>query len=272
LIKKTAIRLLSAAVAAGVFFGNEYFFGTAGTSALVFIIAFLAQLEFSRLTISPGTRWSFGSVLFALVCSASMATVIFGSDLKLVSLIATLVFFLLVLLETKKSTNLEIPLKRALFFGFGYIYVGIIPLGILELLSLTNGFYWLVTLMMIVFVGDSAAYFAGIQFKGPKLLESVSPQKTISGAIGGLIGSGLAGLFCSTVFFSQLDSHFSFVLIAILSGFSAQVGDLFESMLKRVAGVKDSGGIMPGHGGILDRIDGLLFGAPFVIWLTKTLL
>jgi phosphatidate cytidylyltransferase len=109
--------------------------------------------------------------------------------------------------------------------------------------------------------GDTAAYYSGRTFGKRKLYPMVSPNKTIEGSLGGLVGS-LAGVFIArATFFPQLSVVDSIALPVIL-GVLGQLGDLFESMLKRSFGVKDSGTIIPGHGGILDRLDSILFAAP----------
>jgi phosphatidate cytidylyltransferase len=135
-------------------------------------------------------------------------------------------------------------------------------LGYLVLLrSLPHGTKWILLIMFIVMCGDSAAYFIGCRFGKRKLYPEVSPNKSIEGAIGGLVGSLLGALLANQLFFAEItiaDALFA----ALLIGSLGQVGDLFESLLKRSCGVKDSGTIVPGHGGILDRLDSILFAAP----------
>lgn len=120
---------------------------------------------------------------------------------------------------------------------------------------------WLVYVMTTVWAGDTFAYFAGRAFGRHPLHPLVSPKKTVEGAIGGLVGSGVGGVV--TVLLLDLPMGLPEALgLALLAGAVAQVGDLAESLLKRSAGVKDSGALLPGHGGMLDRIDGLLFALP----------
>jgi phosphatidate cytidylyltransferase len=109
--------------------------------------------------------------------------------------------------------------------------------------------------------GDSAAYFLGCRFGRHKLYPAVSPNKSIEGAVAGLGGSILGVIIAKLTCFPEI-ALVDGVVAALLIGSFSQVGDLFESLLKRSFGVKDSGTIIPGHGGILDRLDSILFAAP----------
>lgn len=112
-----------------------------------------------------------------------------------------------------------------------------------------------------ILLGDSGAYFVGRALGRRKLIPKVSPKKTVEGAIGGLVFSALTGLFFCLYFMKDLSPVWGFIT-ALIVGAAGQVGDLAESALKRTANVKDSGSLLPGHGGMLDRIDSLLFGVP----------
>jgi phosphatidate cytidylyltransferase len=118
-------------------------------------------------------------------------------------------------------------------------------------------------LLVVIFASDTGAFYFGRFFGRHKLHERISPGKTWEGAIGGLLSS----IFVSFAFFKAIPFNrvdLKIVLLAASLCVAGQVGDLAESMLKRNHGVKDSGRILPGHGGILDRIDGLLFSTPLL--------
>ncbi len=121
-----------------------------------------------------------------------------------------------------------------------------------------RGLAWLLTVILITWLGDTGAYLVGRSIGRRRLLPAVSPNKTLEGAAGGLLGSGIVGAV-STVLFGLGVEWWWGMLIGISLGALGQVGDLAESMVKREANVKDSGSLIPGHGGILDRIDALLF-------------
>jgi phosphatidate cytidylyltransferase len=113
----------------------------------------------------------------------------------------------------------------------------------------------------VVWLGDSGAYFVGRFIGKRKLAPILSPNKTIEGAIGGVIAS-VVGIFIAQHLMGIPGSVEILIAFALVGGIVEQAGDLFESLLKRIAGVKDSGNVFPGHGGMLDRIDGLLFAFP----------
>jgi len=120
----------------------------------------------------------------------------------------------------------------------------------------------MISILSIIWVNDSFAFLVGKNFGKHKLFPSVSPKKTVEGLLGGLVFSLLAGLFISKY---QTDfSLINWLIIALIVSILGTVGDLVESKFKRQADIKDSGTIMPGHGGVLDRLDSLLFAAPFV--------
>ncbi|MBF0258159.1 MAG: phosphatidate cytidylyltransferase [Desulfamplus sp.] len=124
-----------------------------------------------------------------------------------------------------------------------------------------NGSHWVLWLWIIIGVSDTGAYFVGSNFGRRALAKHVSPKKTVEGALGGLGIAAFFGLIYAFVFIDQINFSMA-IVFSIATAASGQLGDLFESALKRAAGIKDSGNILPGHGGILDRIDGLIFAAP----------
>ncbi|MEO0335795.1 MAG: phosphatidate cytidylyltransferase, partial [Pseudomonadota bacterium] len=130
-----------------------------------------------------------------------------------------------------------------------------------------DGVNWLVALMFVVFVGDTGAYFGGKLFGKKKLMPSISPKKTVEGAISGALCSSLFGA-CYFHFVIPNVPLWVSALSCLLIALVAQCGDLFVSLIKRVAEVKDSGRIMPGHGGFLDRLDGVYIACPLIYGLS----
>lgn len=147
--------------------------------------------------------------------------------------------------------------------AIGFFYAVYLPVLTLKLLDLSHGGSWFLLLLLIVFSGDTFAFLGGLLFGRRKLSEKLSPNKTVEGSAFGFVGSALASLLMWYFNFKQI-SPFLFLTLGLIASYFAQTGDLFESLIKRIAQVKDSGRIMPGHGGVLDRIDGLLFASPIV--------
>ena len=145
--------------------------------------------------------------------------------------------------------------------GLGVLYLGLPLLALVWLRALPDvGLFTILWLFLVVWSTDVMAYVVGRKVGGPKLAPSISPGKTWSGLCGGMAGAAAVGAAMALVMepFRLLPS----IVLATGLAVVAQIGDLAESALKRQAGVKDSGGLIPGHGGLFDRIDGLLFAAP----------
>lgn len=140
----------------------------------------------------------------------------------------------------------------------GVLYCGLPVLALTLLRRQEAGLLYAFWSMALVWACDTGAYFTGRSIGGPKLAPSISPSKTWSGLIGGVAAAGLLGLVLNR--FAGLPAELALAspLLAVL----AQAGDLYESTLKRRAGVKDSGNVLPGHGGVLDRLDGIVPVAP----------
>lgn len=154
--------------------------------------------------------------------------------------------------------------RRFLWFTLGLLYIGLPCLSIFWILDhLQDGMLILAWVVCLSAVNDMTAYFIGSWLKGPKLIEAISPSKTWSGFFGGLICSSLVG----GLFYFFIESNLNlqqFMGVCALIALFSTIGDLCESKIKRVQKIKDSGDIIPGHGGLFDRLDGFLFVIPFV--------
>ena len=145
----------------------------------------------------------------------------------------------------------------------GPFYLGALFGTIVRLFEHDHGGQWVILVMLYAFGSDTAAYFVGRAFGKHKLYEAVSPKKTVEGAFGGLFGALVGGLVAHFWFLPTLGLAHA-VVLSLAAAAAGQAGDLCESLLKRSVGVKDSGTMLPGHGGILDRVDALLFSAGVV--------
>ena len=144
--------------------------------------------------------------------------------------------------------------------AFGVVYIAAPCLALTWLRAMPNPIGWTILLFAITWSADIFAYAAGNVLKGPKLWPSLSPNKTWSGLVGGLIGAMVTAMAVAATPYSTAKlSLLAAAMIGLAGGVATMAGDLCESMLKRRFGVKDSGDLIPGHGGLLDRVDGLLF-------------
>lgn len=176
-----------------------------------------------------------------------------------------LLFFSVVIGEMYRNTST--PTANIALTLFAWLYIPILFFCILQIRDFFPEYQWkfVIGMFITIWANDSFAYLTGRWFGKNKLFERISPKKTWEGTFGGILcaiifASGYALIFDLDLIFWMVSG----LLIAVASAF----GDLVESMLKRDAGVKDSGNIMPGHGGILDRFDAALFAAPvFLVWM-----
>ena len=155
---------------------------------------------------------------------------------------------------------------RNLWLASGAIYIGLPILALLWLRAQDNGLLLAFWGLSLVWATDIGAFFAGRSFGGPKVAPRISPNKTWSGLFGGM----LAALFLGWALTTYWGLPFELALISPLLAILAQMGDFFESWMKRRAGVKDSGTLIPGHGGVLDRLDGVVTSLPvaaLLVWL-----
>lgn len=151
--------------------------------------------------------------------------------------------------------------KHTLSAWFGILYIPLLLQFAYQVYELTAGMFYLTFLLGAVWIYDIAAFLAGSIWGREKILPEVSPSKTWEGVLGGVIGVLLLTL-SAPYWIPGIGWTWQWVFVALFLSLATQLGDLFESWGKRVAGVKDAGGLLPGHGGVLDRVDGLLFASP----------
>ncbi len=182
------------------------------------------------------------------------------------------IFLILFLFIFELYQNNEDHFTSIAFTIFGIVYV-VIPMSTINFMAfagLNDAVYtyeYILAFFIILWVNDSAAYLVGSKFGKHKLFERISPKKTWEGTLGGAFFSVLAAFVIS--FFFQSLSVSEWLIFAVIIAIFGVYGDLVESWLKRKAGIKDSGNIMPGHGGLLDRFDSTLFAAPMIFLYLK---
>lgn len=247
-----------------------FFFRTRAFQIMVFAAVIIGGYEIARILFIKKPIF-YLTMLFYVTLLTIFSLSSYAPDFTaLIFASGSLLFCLIGLLFQERFSGLD-ELSQFLSKSIlGFFYVGLLPSFAFQTLSLPQGETWFLALLCIVFSGDIGAYFFGLLLGEKKLMPKISPKKTIEGSIGGALFSVIAGLvFC---YWLRDISAIQMVLLSLVMSLFAQFGDLFESLLKRVADVKDSGALMPGHGGVLDRIDGVLFAGPILLLGAKIFL
>ena len=207
--------------------------------------------------------------LLALGCALSF--LIPDTDVTLATFMAAMVIGAIAGMVIGRQ-HPRLAIQRTMATWAGLLWLGLMPGAQVGIRQVEGGAAWLAFLYSAVSVGDIAAYYGGRAFGRTLLAPSLSPKKTVAGSVSGLLLSAAAGAACD--FLMDLPVNLPVAAIAgAFLGLVGQMGDLAESALKRMAGMKDSSSLLPGHGGILDRIDGHLFaGTMLYVLLVSRLL
>jgi phosphatidate cytidylyltransferase len=219
--------------------------------------SFIGIVEFYRMALPERSF----EVWLAALSGASLIFAPFAADNRLILTGIGLLFLVFALLFLFCIREIADAAREVAYAILAFIYIPFMLMHLVMLRQTELGVQWLMVMMLIVMTNDSAAYYIGSAFGKNRLYPLVSPKKSIEGALGGLAGSVCGVLLAKFTFFQQLTLIDALVTATII-GMIGQAGDLFESMLKRSFGIKDSGTIFPGHGGVLDRLDSILFAAP----------
>jgi phosphatidate cytidylyltransferase len=237
-----------------------FYYGGLFFSLLITAISFLAYAEYVQITRKMGKHIPY--ILGGLAGVAFMLNKSLGLDLGwglfLVPLFVLMCFEMIIRYPEMKFDDLTMG-----FFGVFYIFL--LFSFFFDIRQLEHGFFWTLFVMVMIWVGDSAAYFVGVRFGKHRLAASLSPKKSVEGAIGALSFTILIGLLAG--YFVPFINIWDGIVLGAIVSIAGIFGDLFESALKRTAGVKDSGKLLPGHGGILDRFDSTLFVIPLAYYL-----
>lgn len=237
-------------------------------AGLLFVVTALALHEFYRMAL-PGSRRleSSLSVVAGVLCCVGLAYAASPPALLMSVVLPCLFIALLYLFHFQDMPTVSRDLAVSLF---GLFYIPLLLSHAVLLRALPAGRDWVFLVLFVVMASDTLAYFIGMRWGRHRLYEAVSPKKSIEGALGGLAGGVLGATLYKTFFFAGL-SGVDVLLVGLGVGAFSQLGDLVESLLKRSFGVKDSGALIPGHGGLLDRLDSLLFAFPvtyyYAVWI-----
>lgn len=266
----TKKRVLSALVALPiifvvVWFGEPHTWHFYLFSILVAAVAAVGALEFYSIS---GLSRRDPITIFGLIWTLLFILMAHFEVPYLAPLLTSAVVFSLVVV-------LRSPTERA-FINWAWTLAGVLYLGwmlshLIPLRGLEGGRDWVLLAIFATFAADTAAFFCGRSWGRHSLASAISPGKTWEGSIAGFLGAIAAALILALILPGISIPYWQVIILGALIGIFAQLGDLGESMLKRSAGVKDSGRLLPGHGGILDRLDSIVFTVVvvyyYVIWL-----
>ncbi|MEG2567974.1 phosphatidate cytidylyltransferase [Acinetobacter lwoffii] len=199
--------------------------------------------------------WGYGVLTAAL-----SALALYFAEVALLLWVASIITWLLSIYWVKTYPEYD-GWYNASLHGIGVVLISAAVTAIFSVWQSSP--WWLMYLFLLVWGADSGAYFVGRKFGKKKLAPNVSPNKSVEGLYGGIVTSMLIVTAVALLYLEMTwPELILFLILSVVTVFSSVLGDLFESMIKRRAGIKDSGRILPGHGGVLDRIDSLLAAAP----------
>lgn len=259
-------RIISGLLFLPVFYLVTWRLEPAYFTALVLVAALIGQHEFYRMAMARGTRplRLAGFVLGALVILEAYHPV---TACELRQYLA--VFLLAIMIGRLFSPRpVDGALEDIAATVLGVLYVAFLFSFQVSVRMLDDGKQWLVFLFFIIWASDIGAYSIGVPFGKHRLYEKVSPKKSVEGFLGALAAAAGMALICRVWFMPSICVAEA-VGVALALAAVGTAGDLVESLIKRAAGVKDSGSIIPGHGGILDRMDSMLFAAPVLYYYLK---
>lgn len=261
MLKNTIIRTISAAV------GLVIFFIAVSLDVAIFeaIVAAVGMFMVCEVFYAIGGKA--GDVLLGICAGAVLNIGIYFNNSDLI--IASILFCVIMFAVTAVVCNEKYSFLKCASMSFIAIYIVLSMSFIARLRSMNLGIHLMFIAFICAWISDTGAYFCGLLFGKHKLIEKISPKKTVEGAVGGVVFSGIGGIVFGIIeklcFSNSANLAALFVICAIGSVFG-QFGDLIESMIKRYFKIKDFGNIMPGHGGLTDRFDSVMLTAPYTYY------
>jgi phosphatidate cytidylyltransferase len=247
-------------------------------AAILLLIIILGPVELLTAAIAlfiVGGVWEYNAIVFgkgflkekieSIVFAILIVAVVYaGTPQLLTALLAFMVITVfIVFLWRVNETSLDVSSVAKVIFGM--VYIPLLTSHFILLRQLDQGIYWILLVLVIAIIGDTVALYVGKSLGRRKLIPLVSPGKTVEGTIGLIVGATLAASLFGHIFMPAIP-FFHFLVLGFAGGIIGQLGDLCESAIKRNYGRKDASSLLPGHGGLMDRMDSLIFVAPFVYY------
>ena len=255
-------RWITGIIAVPILFGVIAYGGEEPFAVLIVLASLVGMGEYNRMAFGRGFTPEKAETL---VIALFILLAAFFANLPLLLAVLTFGVMTVLMLNLLRIREQGLDMAHAGRVILGVLYIPLLMAHFILIRRLPSGILWVFFILVLAFAGDIAAYYIGRRFGKRKLLPEVSPGKTIEGTIALVAGSMVGCLLFKLFFFPMLPAVHALVL-GMVGSIAGQLGDLSESALKRAAGMKDSGMILPGHGGILDRLDCLMFITPFVYY------
>ena len=249
-------------IAVPILFGIIAYGGEKAFAVLIIVASLAGMQEYNQMAFGQGLSLE---KMETLIIALFILITSFYANLPLLLAVLTFAVMTVLILDLLRIRKQGLNMSHASRVILGIMYIPLLMAHFILIRRTQSGVLWIFFILVMAFAGDTAAYYIGQRLGKRKLLPEVSPGKTVEGTIGLVAGSIAGCLLFKIIFFPMLPvTHAAF--LGLVGSVAGQLGDLSESTLKRAAGVKDSGTLLPGHGGILDRLDCLMFITPLVYY------
>jgi phosphatidate cytidylyltransferase len=279
------LRVLTALVGAPVILLLLTSMGIEGVAFLAWVVSMGMLYEYCRMCfkLEDARQKTFLALATNTFIHAFNYVIPTGLGLSFITVVPSFMFFIVFLfmvprlfhykgkefLDTDQGVAiLRSHVQELMALCFGLIYCVVFPILMVGIREFSGGQHWLILTLIIIWASDSFAYFVGLKFGKRRLYETISPKKSWEGAFGGALGAVLLSVLYARFFLPRESISFLVPVAVVLSAVGI-IGDLAESLLKRAFQMKDSGSILPGHGGFLDRFDGVVFALPVMYGILR---
>ncbi len=258
-------RWITGIIAVPLLFGVIAYGGIEAFAILIIIASLVGMYEYNRMAFGEGFSVE---KIETLIIALLILLASFFTSLATILAVLTFAVMTVLILDLLRIKKNGLGMSHAGKIIMGIMYIPLLMAHFILIRQTHAGVLWIFFILVLAFSGDIAAYYFGRRLGKRKLLPEISPGKTVEGTIG-LIAGSIAGCLTYKLFFFPMLPITHAIVLGLIGSITGQLGDLSESALKRAAGVKDSGTLLPGHGGILDRLDCLMFITPFVYYYQK---